>query len=107
MTQVDRWLKGQVSAVKAKALEAQRTAMQEAAALDYLGDIVPFFGGDEAAQRAFAQYFVDGDHFDLPPEWKTDTWSIIRTFSNESLVHAVLLGQVVKAAGGWRKPVYR
>lgn len=95
MTQVDRWLKGRVDAVKAKALDAQREAAQNAANLDYWRDIVPFFGGAEAAQRCFAQYFVDGDPFDLPPEWQTDTYSIISVFGNESMMQAMLMGRMV------------
>lgn len=76
-----------------------------AAQLDYWKQVVPFFGGDESAQRAFAQYLVDGDIFDLPTEWGTDTWSLIKAFGDEHMMHMLLLARMVES-GASVKPKF-
>lgn len=75
--------------------------------LFYWNSIVPLFGSDEATQRAFAQYLVDGDPFDLPATVPLTTWGVLQRYANWPMIHATMLARLLKNAEGPPQVKYR
>jgi hypothetical protein len=65
---------------------------------DYATIVVPFFGTHEITQRAFAEYLVTGDPFDLPREWGVDSFALVARYGNMDMIPALMLAELVRAS---------